>query len=86
MDCLSTLLQPVCENKQEKGKQCAWITTETNAETCVSNGCRYISKTQGDCLGTHIGNQICVILSDSSCVSCEEITDSCTCLQNPIHC
>lgn len=59
----------------EGDRKCGWIVDLDLTSRCVNNPCRYMSVTMGDCKGTHIGDEICVLLSDLSCVSCEEITE-----------
>ena len=39
-----------------------------------------MGKSRGACEGIQTEGELCVILADLSCVSCEEISDPCICL------
>ncbi|CAD8146796.1 unnamed protein product [Paramecium pentaurelia] len=66
--------------------QCAWFLTTSGQYSCTSTGCRYLGLQQGDCMGTHIGTDVCVQMIDFSCVSCQEIKDACICLNQSQYC
>ncbi|CAD8155493.1 unnamed protein product [Paramecium octaurelia] len=73
-------------NVQENGKQCALIEEEGEDQFCSVIGCRYLLIKYSLCNGAQIGDDVCVPLSDSSCVSCQEIVDPCICLQFENYC
>ncbi|KAM3137123.1 hypothetical protein pb186bvf_010851 [Paramecium bursaria] len=83
--CSSIQTFSKCNLKQQGPNRCGWV-LNNNSEICVNNPCRYMGVTQSQCSGTHIVNQVCVQLSDQSCVSCEEISDQCTCLDQGDMC
>ncbi|CAD8057952.1 unnamed protein product [Paramecium primaurelia] len=86
LDCSQISTSDNCILKKQQGIQCAWIPTLNKVEECTSTGCRYLGISQGDCMGTHIGTDVCVQMNDFSCVSCEEIKDSCICLNQSQFC
>ncbi|CAK70329.1 unnamed protein product (macronuclear) [Paramecium tetraurelia] len=75
-----------CMLVQQNGKQCALIEEEGEDYFCSVIGCRYLLIKYSLCNGAQIGDDVCVPLSDSTCVSCQEIMDPCICLQYENYC
>ncbi|CAD8063390.1 unnamed protein product [Paramecium sonneborni] len=76
----ASLDKEFCMNSKQNGKQCVLIGEEGENQFCTDIGCRYLQIKYSLCNGAQIGEEACVTLSDSSCVSCEEIIDPCICL------
>ncbi|KAM3144706.1 hypothetical protein pb186bvf_003313, partial [Paramecium bursaria] len=83
--CNAVTVFSQCNSKLQINNRCGWV-IQDKAEFCVNNPCRYMGVTQSQCTGTQIVDQVCVMLSDMSCVSCEEIVDQCTCLSQDELC
>jgi hypothetical protein len=47
---------------------------------------RFMGNSVQLCNGVHIGQEVCVLLSDFSCVACEEIEDPCVCITKEPFC
>ncbi|CAD8057203.1 unnamed protein product [Paramecium primaurelia] len=75
-----------CMNVKQNGKQCALIGRDGEDQFCSDIGCRYLLIEYSLCNGAEIGDEVCVPLSDSSCVSCQEIIDPCICLAHQDSC
>ncbi|CAK65724.1 unnamed protein product (macronuclear) [Paramecium tetraurelia] len=56
-----------------------------NYTTQFNCACRYLPNTP-QCNGVQVNDQFCVELTDSTCVSCEEISSPCICHQNHQFC
>ncbi|CAK82294.1 unnamed protein product (macronuclear) [Paramecium tetraurelia] len=86
LDCSQITVVDTCIGKRQGDYQCAWLTTIGGQKQCTSTGCRYLGSQQGDCMGTHIGTDVCVQMIDFSCVACQEIKDACICLNQSQFC
>ncbi|CAD8142359.1 unnamed protein product [Paramecium pentaurelia] len=73
-----------CNKYKYNSTPCQWMVNEDN-KYCTQYRCSDLSKLQ-QCSGSRIGSEFCVEISDSICISCEEIFDSCDCLQQSKYC
>ncbi|CAD8063402.1 unnamed protein product [Paramecium sonneborni] len=76
----ASLDKEVCMNSKQNGKQCVLIGEDEENQFCTDIGCRYLQIKYSLCNGAQIGEDACVALPDSTCVSCQEIIDPCICL------
>ncbi|KAM3138685.1 hypothetical protein pb186bvf_009249 [Paramecium bursaria] len=72
-----------CVIAKYQNKQCGWVDQQ---DICTDTPCRFLAQTYQGCEGLHTESQICVVLQDLSCVACEEITDTCVCLERSQYC
>ncbi|CAK73238.1 unnamed protein product (macronuclear) [Paramecium tetraurelia] len=73
-----------CTSMKYEDRQCSWITQE-NQSFCTDSPCRFLVKKFG-CSGLQISEQICVEVDADNCLSCEEISRPCICLQHNQYC
>ncbi|CAD8142355.1 unnamed protein product [Paramecium pentaurelia] len=73
-----------CNKYKYNSRPCQWIVNE-DIKYCTQYRCSDLDKSQ-QCSGSRIESEVCVEISDSICISCEEIFDSCDCLQQSKYC
>ncbi|CAK65738.1 unnamed protein product (macronuclear) [Paramecium tetraurelia] len=84
IDCSDNFEEIQCNNWNYTSKPCHWV-VHNNKQFCTQYKCSSVQQSQS-CSGTRIGSEFCVEISDSVCLSCEEISDSCDCLQQSKYC
>ena len=47
---------------------------------------RTLGSSVSNCHGKEMNNEVCVLLPDFNCISCEEISDACMCLNANGYC
>ncbi|CAK65736.1 unnamed protein product (macronuclear) [Paramecium tetraurelia] len=73
-----------CSDNGYANQKCGWFKLDDQPSFCQA-GCRYLPQAFVSCRGTQITDYVCVNFKDV-CIQCEEITDSCHCLQEEDFC
>ena len=78
----------MCTTKTILNKQCKWELTKPLGSTyhCTSSLCAQFGSSVYNCHGKETSEQVCVLLTDYTCVACSEISDSCTCMSMNGYC
>ncbi|CAK65740.1 unnamed protein product (macronuclear) [Paramecium tetraurelia] len=84
IDCSNFVERVQCNGQYYNSKPCHWV-INNSLQICTQYKCSSLQQSQS-CSGTRIGSEYCVEISDSLCLSCEEISDSCDCLQQSKYC
>ncbi|CAD8051067.1 unnamed protein product [Paramecium primaurelia] len=84
IECSQILQQNKCKQQKYNNNNCQWVNYEQQS-FCTLTPCRYLPNII-QCTGVYMEKGICVLLTDQTCVSCEEIQSSCICLQNNDYC
>ncbi|CAK75415.1 unnamed protein product, partial (macronuclear) [Paramecium tetraurelia] len=80
LKCESYETEQDCNQSTFNNIQCSWLTYNYKS-FCVQNGCEQFSKSRGQsCTNYRVQNNFCVNLQDDTCLQCEEIKDSCLCI------
>ncbi|CAD8050747.1 unnamed protein product [Paramecium primaurelia] len=88
IQCSEILQEKDCNNNQYQGVQCTWnLVKNDNIDTqiCTSEGCNFLHK-NSSCQGTQIGQSVCLQTQDLICLSCEQISDICECMEKVEYC
>ncbi|CAD8085580.1 unnamed protein product [Paramecium primaurelia] len=80
--------ESICNQQQIGGKQCYWLQIQSfsNKYSCISQLCQQFGSSANNCNGAEIQQQLCVLLPNNQCTSCNEITDACTCMNMGNYC
>ncbi|CAK70328.1 unnamed protein product (macronuclear) [Paramecium tetraurelia] len=76
--CESYSTSDLCNQNSYNNVKCIWK-IDNEERFCTAKGCRELVKLQ-ECRNTFIQKNICVRLQDDTCLQCEEIKDSCLCI------
>ncbi|CAD8064136.1 unnamed protein product [Paramecium sonneborni] len=84
VECSQIQNESDCNRQKYNKRTCFWVIQNDN-QFCTQNTCRHLDNSIL-CSGSRFVNEYCVELSDSTCVSCEEILDKCECIQQSKYC
>ncbi|CAD8165588.1 unnamed protein product [Paramecium pentaurelia] len=80
IQCFNISDQSQCILMKYKNRKCQWV-TQKNESFCTNSYCKFLT-TKQQCNGEQVNGEICVKTYGDKCISCEEIKNSCICLQN----
>ncbi|CAD8064150.1 unnamed protein product [Paramecium sonneborni] len=88
INCSELYSEKDCNINIYNDRQCSWHqlkNDETDISFCTSNGCNYLQKNVY-CHGTQINYTVCIQMNSLICLSCEQISDACECMEKNEYC